>query len=467
MSKIVFVSAGLRDPKKTEHPFARLHLYLNYGLLGLATIAKEAGLDAGVFHGNFSSVSEFLARENVKSAIASTGFPIFLSLPSSKSIPWASEFLAFVRSTRPELKVVVGGRWVLGEDVRWLRVCLPEVDLFVYGTAEGRIVDLLYPERWSRIPYTERTFPGTSPEIPPRHLPELDYAILDGYQDYTSSLEVSRGCGMGCSFCLEKDSPLSSLRSPENVAANLIRYRSVWDENITPYFECSFFRPPSRWITQFAEIYKAEGLSIRWRTETRVDSIAPSQVSALAAAGLRVVDLGLESASPRQLKAMQKTSRPDVYLKKAGELLSALADEGVWAKVNVLLYAGETEDTLAETLEWLEARRPKIKGVSVNPLVVYRTGSGTEAYLSELATMGASPASRDDLAKWGYSEMHLSPAFDRTASLARSLAISRSFMTARDYFDLKSFSYFPRSLSWEKFSAICRSASEELPFSGI
>lgn len=462
---VVFISAGLSDAKKTEHPFARLHLYLNYGLLGLATIVAEAGLETCVFHGDFAPPADFMARCDLLAALADTEFPIFLSLPSGKAIPWAAEFLRLLKALRPEVRVVVGGRWVLREDASWLRSTLAGVDLFVFGTAERRIVSLLYPENWDTVAYTERTFPSSGPELPLWDLPDLNYTLLAGYTDYTTSLEVSRGCAMGCSFCLERNVPLQTLRTPANVVASLDRYARLFGPSITPYFECSFFRPPASWITELADRYKAGKLPVRWRTESRVDSLTPSQVERLAASGLKVIDLGLESASAPQLLAMNKTTRPNVYLRKADELLRACAENGIWTKVNVLLYAGETETTLGETMDWLEHRRAWIKGLSVNPLVVYRDGTSASTYLRSLRDLGARPVAEGTLDTLGFADLHLSKDFDWLNSLERCLRIGQSFMTARDYFDLKSFSYFPRSLNWPKFEAlVAKTPKEILPF---
>jgi len=418
-----------------------------------------------VFHGDFSTPADFLARRDLLAALAGTEFPVFLSLPSGKAIPWAAEFLRLLKELRPAVKVVVGGRWVLREDVSWLRPALGGGDLFVFGTAERRIVDLLRPENWAGVAYTDRTFPASGPEFPLRDLPDLDYTLLAGYPDYTTSLEVSRGCGMGCSFCLERDVPLQTLRTPANVVANLDRYARLFGTNITPYFECSFFRPPATWIAEFADRYKAEGLTVRWRTESRVDSLTPSQLERLAAGGLKVIDLGLESASARQLLAMRKTTRPDVYLRKADELLRTCAENGIWTKVNVLLYAGETEATLGETLDWLERRRSWIKGLSVNPLVVYRDGTSADGYLRSLRELGARPVAEGSLETLGFVDLHLSEDFDWVNSLERCLRIGQSFMTARDYFDLKSFSYFPRSLTWHRFEiVVAQTPKAILPF---
>jgi radical SAM superfamily enzyme YgiQ (UPF0313 family) len=83
---------------------------------------------------------------------------------------------------------------------------------------------------------------------------------------------------------------------------------------------------------------EARRLKLKWRAETRVDHMAARHVEILAKAGLRVLDLGLESASAKQFEIMEKTRSPDVYLRKASELPQACHDNGVWTKVNVLLY---------------------------------------------------------------------------------------------------------------------------------
>jgi len=43
--------------------------------------------------------------------------------------------------------------------------------------------------------------------------------------------------------------------------------------------------------------------------------MTPETVAALAQAGLKVIDLGLETASPSQILAMGKSRDPDRYLK--------------------------------------------------------------------------------------------------------------------------------------------------------
>jgi hypothetical protein len=231
------------------------------------------------------------------------------------------------------------------------------------------------------------------------------------------------------------------------------------------FFEASFFSPSSPWIEACAAEFSRRQIELEWRTETRVDNMAPKQVEQLARMGMRVLDLGLESASHEQLRRMQKTPRPDTYLRKASALLQACHDAGVWPKVNVLLYPGETLSTFAETEAWLDKHSRLIKGVSAGPLILYRYGESAQDSLTEIQAYGATPTDPDDLEAKGYADLHLSATMSHAESVLAARRVSRTMMTARDYFDLKAFSYFPPSFTFEEFMAHARMQDQQtLPF---
>jgi hypothetical protein len=179
--------------------------------------------------------------------------------------------------------------------------------------------------------------------------------------------------------------------------------------------------------------------------------VQPATLELLGRAGLRVIDLGLESASLRQMLTMKKTTNPHSYLANASKVLQACRENGIWAKVNVLLDAGENQETMDETLEWLNLHRDCIKGVSAGPVVVYGRGEGASQYIQELATLGASPMDSEAADRDGYSLMNLSPTIDHESANQRSINIAKSFTTDLDYYDLKSFTYLPRGYSFEDF----------------
>ncbi|MBK7583776.1 MAG: radical SAM protein [Myxococcales bacterium] len=279
--------------------------------------------------------------------------------------------------------------------------------------------------------------------------------MLEDYREFQPSVEVSRGCGMGCVFCAEATEPLAALMDADTLAEEFVQLvKHYASRDIHPYLEASLFRPSSEWSARLGRALQRRNVALAWRAETRVDTISTEQISALAEAGLRVLDLGLESASPEQLVRMRKTTKPDVYLRRASDLLHTCHASGIWTKVNVLLHPGETPATIAETEAWLEAHRNAIKGLSVGPTILFRYGQASLGLLREFATHGASATDPEALDRDGYASLHLSPAVSHEAAKSEALRLSRSFMSARDYFDLKSFSYFPRSFSWETFRAL-------------
>jgi hypothetical protein len=159
---------------------------------------------------------------------------------------------------------------------------------------------------------------------------------------------------------------------------------------------------------------------------------------------------------------MKKTAQPGTYLARASRLLQACRDAGVAVKANILLHPGETLSTITETAEWLDRHRAAIKGLSVGPTIVFRYGARTHEYVASLAALGARPVDPSSLDREGFCHLHLSDELPHTAALREGLALSRRFMTARDYFALKSFSYMARGTTWPQFVDWCAAADPAL-----
>lgn len=275
---------------------------------------------------------------------------------------------------------------------------------------------------------------------------------------------MSRGCGMGCNFCEERHIKLTPLRRPEKLIRTMLTASELYrDPHLHFYLEASRFAPNPAWAREFAKLFREARLSFQWRCESRVDGVHPSALSDLAHAGLKVLDLGLESSSVTQLVAMNKTHDPVRYLEQASRMLLQCRDLGIWTKVNVMLYAGETEETLTETKSWLSCHRECITGVSVGPVAVYGHGASARRFLKQLRAKGASPVQPDSIERQGYAHLNLSKDIDYERGKAISISLAQEFMTDRGYFDLKSFSYLPRGYSYEQFRSDMM-ALESLPF---
>lgn len=453
---ILLVSAGMERPKKRDNPVSRQYRYLNYGLLGLATILAESGYEPLVMHGHFTPPDEFAYDLKESGWLTGTSL-LLLSVPSCLALGWAKAFTCLVKQLNPELRIVAGGRWVVADDARWFLQQLSSVDLAVCGTAEARISQIVNPSQWEFIPGTSVT--GFTYNEPPTFLARSDYRLLNDREFYHPSFEVSRGCGMGCTFCAEAKAPLTAMKPPNLLLSEIATALTVYRGKVKKiYFESSFFSPQEKWIKEFVKQYREAKFDFQWRCETRVDNLSPKSIEQLSIGGLKVIDLGLESASHIQLLRMKKTSNPKRYLEKASELLRICSENGIKIKINILLYPGETPSTFAETSEWLEHHRTYISGVSVAPAVVYRYGLHSQAYIKSIAAIGAVLVRESELDSLGYAHLHLSPDIDASRAEEMALELSRSFMNASMFYDLKSFCYFPPNLSYEEFISLARSA---------
>jgi hypothetical protein len=428
---------------------------LNYGALTLATQLFAAGYDTSLRHGEHEDPDHF-AEQLFSDGRLPSRWPVMISIPSFYALPWTQIFCRAVKRLDPAAQIVIGGRWVTGPDPEWLGRLIPEAELIVPGLGDQAI--------WSAL--------GESPPLGAVHdatgLPSfgLRHSLVDHFRRFQPSIETSRGCGMGCAFCEERAIPLSSLRDPESVADLLAEAAAEYDDGaIHPYFQSSFFLPNPRWAAGLQRALEGRALRIPWRCETRVDGMKPDTVADLAAAGLKIIDLGLETASLIQVRSMRKARNAERYLSAASRLLDACANSGVWVKVNVLLYAGETDETLAETQAWLDRHASTIKGVSVGPVIAFGPPRGVEAFLREVAEVGARPVDPNSAATGGVTHLHLSSEISAEMAERLSLDLSRRYMTADDYFDLKSFSYYPRGYTRADFLRDVEASSpERLPF---
>lgn len=446
MTNIVFVSSGLQSPKKGDAAVFKRQRYLNYGLLSLANSART--LSGSVFHGHFDSPSH--TAQKLSDAVSNSERTIcLLSCPSYLSLNWAREFVEEVAGRLTDIRFILGGRWVVDGNLQLIKRLMPRVDAVFEGIGEGKVSEFLserFALTYDRDDDARTIFNRTQ-------LSFLDYSKLSDPEAFVPSFEGSRGCGAGCMFCAEASVKLTKLKDPAILCEELTRYTKTVPQGVRRfYLETSNFTPRLDWIEDFIAKRSEYGLEdIGWRTESRVDMFSQRSIERLARAGLKVLDLGLESASPRQLIGMGKAKDPRSYLERCSRLIRTAADNEVSVKLNVLLFPGENHATIADTMEWLEEHQRYFVGVSAFPTVYYGLNPSGDSLVERYRALGADLVEPETVA--GIHNIHLSREipYPESESLARK--ISRRFMSAKQYFALKSFSYFDPRYTWDEFVA--------------
>lgn len=306
---------------------------------------------------------------------------------------WNSErslhILTRIKSLLPELVVVVGGPEVQ-RDNTWI-LEHPAVDLAVIGEGEQTFCDVL---RWQLLTRKEPqedvgqfTLASNSDEgapLLPSHIPGLAFRIngeivvtetrrglddlsvvpspyLRGYLELKPGdmafVECSRWCPYRCTFCLygrNMGSKLGKRLFPVERVVAEVAWAKVRGAKAVHFVEANLnLLPYFRELTERLQVLNSER-ELPLYAELRGEHLHELAVAELASAGLRVAEVGLQSANPRALQAVER--RTDLLKWAAGT--RRLYEHGIEVLLDVIL--GLPSDDAAgvrDTLEWIEEQQ--------------------------------------------------------------------------------------------------------------
>jgi radical SAM superfamily enzyme YgiQ (UPF0313 family) len=353
---------------------------LNFGLLSIASNLSAEGYTAYVmdlqsFEGDpVSQLLDHIERLSPNivgfSCVSGFGYAAFKKVSSA------------VKDRFPDVFTVAGGKDHVGRIARDVLSECDWIDVVVKGEGEETLRDILCSRNGqydlSRIPNITCRINGQVHDTPvveefgsSPQIPRLNYHLYHDFRHFAPCVEVSRGCPYNCSFCVASRSSVIK-KGVDAIVDEVAELCDFYDDKyLKLYFETPMFFRSAQELRFLCELRKRSGFKFTWRTETRIEYLSLHNIQLLVDAGARVVDVGLESASPDILSRMGKTNSPEEYLEKASEAIINADKTGLKLKLNILFFLGEDLDTLRTTFQFLDNHSGCIAGLSAYPLFKY------------------------------------------------------------------------------------------------
>lgn len=212
-----------------------------------------------------------------------------------------------------------------------------------YGIGEGIIpkgavdsrpmenIDSLPFPKWDIFPYKDYSYFPAIKERP--FLPVLS----------------SRGCPYGCNYCPYLVTYSWRQRSPQNVLDE-IGYLIKRFEIKSMLFRDPIFTFDRKRTEDICEGIIKKGHRIKWACETRLDRVDKELLKLMYSAGLRVMNVGIESVSD---DVIRKASRKPVDIEHQESMIKYCDDLGI--RVTAFYMFGmpdDTKDTLLDTMRY-------------------------------------------------------------------------------------------------------------------
>jgi radical SAM superfamily enzyme YgiQ (UPF0313 family) len=339
------------------------------GVLTLAAVLERAGFACELIHLTehlFRAIREFPEEDAVASSaneIAQLDFEVLGLSTICSSYPAVLRIASEIKRRRPQCKIVLGGPQASVTDVATLQA-FPAVDIVVRGEADETLPQLLDALDGGKclalIPgLTYRTngqisrTPNSSPILNLDSLPLPAFHLLAGIGEARRlPLEIGRGCPFSCTFCSTNDffRRRFRLKSSEVVLAQMTdvqdRYPNIKAFDLTH----DMFTVDRRRVIDFCRVLKNSGRSFKWNCSARTDCVDEELIDIMADAGCTGIFFGIETASPR----MQRIIEKELDIDEARRAIRWTVSRHITTTVATIIgFPNETEEDLAATLDFV------------------------------------------------------------------------------------------------------------------
>lgn len=346
----------------------------------------EVGLiDAVVWRANNKQVVDYLKKIR----------PLIVGVSCLTENRYSSvKLLEEIKENLPDILTVLGGIHPSFTDELMLNN-YPFIDLICRGEGEETLLEIAERvkrrDKWSDvlgISYFDsqrkqvvrnanRPFIDNLESLP---FPAYDLLPMDRYAEppdlkihgtKSCVITTSRGCPMGCKFCATTKYWGAGLRfaGVEYLFNQVKRLNDEFGVNYIRFVDDLFTLNRKR-VIDFCQLVIDRGLKIKFRLQSRVDTVDEEVLSKLKEAGCDFIEYGAESGSDRILETVGKKFNAE-KIKNAAALTKK---RGIKFKFFLIIgLPGEKEEDTIKTFELIKDASPD--WVGINPLAIY---PGTE-----------------------------------------------------------------------------------------
>ncbi|MBS1634753.1 MAG: B12-binding domain-containing radical SAM protein [Bacteroidetes bacterium] len=348
--------------------------YVPLGILYISAYLEQHGFANDVFDSTFSSFDNLLQQiQRTKPDVLA----VYTNLMTKINV------LRIIREVKnnPELsamKIILGGPEVRHHASSFLD---SGADFIVIGEGEETMLDLLKhtdrPELVAGLAFRDSDGKliqtagrqlirdiNTLP-LPARH--KIDFTkYLQAWKQHHGysmmSVSTMRGCPYTCKWCSRAVyGGTYRRRSPEAVAAELRMLQETYKPDMI-WFVDDVFTIHHRWLQEFAEQVKNQGVHTPYEIISRADRLNEDVLRMLKDSGCRRVWIGAESGSQKIIDAMDR--RVDVI--KTREMIRLAKTYGIEAGTFLMLgYPGETKEDIRETIRHLVESDPTFYTITI------------------------------------------------------------------------------------------------------
>lgn len=309
--------------------------------------------------------------------------------------------IRLIRKIFPSSLIVAGGAhvtWTAGDTL----LNIHELDVVVRGEGEETFLELIkayennlslagilglsYRQNGRVIHNSDRPFISNLDALPfpARHLSKGDkicsfLKLPNGKKIPALHIMTSRGCPIGCNFCITTQTwgRICRFRSPVNVVEEIEELIEKYKVKGLSFFDDTFTMNPIR-AEQICDLIISRQLNISWWCEVRVDTVTLDLLKKMKAAGCYQVYFGVESGSQRVLDEIIKKK---INLEQVKTVAKWCNEAGILILPTFIIsHPTETLVEARQTINLMKELKSYAKGdITVGVLKIY-PGTDLEKY---------------------------------------------------------------------------------------